>query len=145
MTRYAYRLETMRVKEEGFPYGNEVLTSPEAVANFARRLENSDIEKMLVLYLNTKNRLICIQVFSGTIDRAVIHPREILKHALLAGSNAIVLVHNHPSGLPFASPEDMVLTKSIKSACDMLQIRLLDHVIIGEEGKRVSFMEQHLI
>ena len=70
MTRYAYRLETRRVKEPDFPYTGKPFTSPEAVAEFCRPLQDSDVEKLIVLHLTTKNGLIGIQFFSGTVDRA---------------------------------------------------------------------------
>jgi len=142
---YAYRLETRRIKEDTFPYSNQTLSSPGDVVNFTRTLENSDIEKFLVLYLNTKNRLICIQVTQGTIDHNAVYPREVIKHALLASAASILLVHNHPSGIPDPSPEDKNLTASIKAACTLLDIRLLDHVIIGEEGKHFSFQEARIL
>jgi DNA repair protein RadC len=142
---YAYHLETKRVKEEDFPYGNQQLSSPQVVAQFAKSLQDSDIEKMLVLYLNAKNTLICIQITMGTIDRQVIYPREIMKHALLSGAVSIILIHNHPSGSPEPSPEDKNMTTNIKGACQVLDIRLLDHMVIGEEGRYFSFREAGIL
>ena len=94
MAQYAYRLETRRVKEPNFPYTGKGFTYPEAVAEFCRSLQDSDVERMIVLHLTTKNGLIGIQFFSGTVDRAVVHPREIIKYALLAGGAGVILVHN---------------------------------------------------
>jgi DNA repair protein RadC len=76
MTKFAYRLETKRVKDPDFPYMGINLTNPQEVAEFCRSLQDSDVEKMIVLHLTTKNILIGIQVFSATVDKAVIHPRE---------------------------------------------------------------------
>ena len=134
MTKYAYRLETRRVKEPDFPYTGKGFTQPEAVAEFCRPLQDSDVEKMMVLHLTTKNNLIGIQFFSGTVDRAVIHPREIIKHSLLTAGAAIVLVHNHPSGHPDPSPEDKALTEDIVNCAKLFDIKVLDHVILGETG-----------
>ena len=134
MTKYAYRLETRRVKEPDFPYTGKGFTQPEAVAEFCRPLQDSDVEKMMVLHLTTKNNLIGIQFFSGTVDRAIIHPREIIKHSLLTGGAAIVLVHNHPSGHSDPSPEDKALTEAIVSCAKLFDIKVLDHVILGETG-----------
>jgi DNA repair protein RadC len=90
---------------------------------------------MIVLHLTTKNGLIGIQFFSGTVDRAVVHPREIIKYALLAGGAAsIILVHNHPSGQPDPSKEDRVLTEAIIKCAELFDIRVLDHLILGENG-----------
>ncbi len=143
--KYAYRIETKRIREEEFPYSGQSLNSPNDAARFARSLENADIEKMVILYLNTKNRLICIQITNGTIDRQIIYPREIVKHALLSSAASLILIHNHPSGMPDPSPEDKALTSNIKSACQLLDIRVLDHVILGEEGRYFSFQEGRIL
>jgi len=135
MTRYAYRLETRRIKEPDFPYTGKPFTYPEAVAEFCRSLQDSDVEKLIVLHLTTKNGLIGIQFFTGTVDRAVVSPREIIKYALLAGGAAgLILVHNHPSGLPDPSKEDRVLTDAIIKCADLFDIKVLDHIILGENG-----------
>jgi DNA repair protein RadC len=135
MAQYAYRLETRRVKEPDFPYTGKGFTNPEAVAEFCRSLQDSDVEKMIVLHLTAKNSLIGIQFFSGTVDRAVVHPREIIKYALLAGGAAsIILVHNHPSGHPDPSLEDRGLTEAIIKCAKLFDIRVLDHIILGENG-----------
>lgn len=135
MTKYAFRLETRRIKEPDFPYTGKGFTYPEAVAEFCRSLQDSDVERMIVLHLTTKNGLIGIQFFSGTVDRAVVHPREIIKYALLAGGAAsIILVHNHPSGHPDPSREDRTLTEAIIKCAELFDIRVLDHIILGENG-----------
>lgn len=145
MTKFAYRIETRKVKEADFPYSAVQMTSPEAVAGFARSLEDADVEKFIVLYLNTKNKLIGIKINSGTIDRQVIWPREIIKEAILSGAQSLVLIHNHPSGDPSASQEDIALTKTIIDAATLMDIRVLDHVIIGEAGKYISMTERGLM
>lgn len=134
MTKYAYRLETRRIKEPDFPYTGKGFTHPEAVVEFCRSLQDSDVERMIVLHLTTKNSLIGIQFFSGTVDRAIISPREIVKHSLLAGGAALVLVHNHPSGHQDASLEDRALTEAVISCAKLFDIRVIDHIILGENG-----------
>ncbi len=134
MTKFAYRLETKRVKDPDFPYNGKNLMNPEAVAEFCRSLLDSDVEKMIVLHLSTKNNLIGIQVFSGTVDKAVIHPRELVKQSLLTSGAAIILVHNHPSGLFDPSPEDRALTEAIIGCAKLFDIRVWDHIILGENG-----------
>ncbi len=143
--RYAYHLETRKVRENDFPYSSEPLQNPLAVVNFTKALQDSDIEKFLILYLNTKNRLICIEITSGTIDHQVIYPREIVKHALLSAAASIIIVHNHPSGIPEPSPEDRAITKAIREACQLLDIRTLDHIVVGEDGKYYSFQENRIL
>ncbi len=140
MTKYAYRLETKRIREKDFPYNNQDLCSAEQVFEFCRSLQDLDIEKLITLYLNGLNRLICIQLFPGTINCAVVYPREIIKNALLAGACGVILVHNHPSGGLKFSEADINLTKRVKDACALVEIRLLDHVLIGDGS--VSMQEQ---
>lgn len=143
---FAYRLETKRIKETDFPYdARRALNSPEAVVTFARELENSDVEKMLILYLDRKHHLIGVVIQAGTIDRSVIFPREIAKHALLCSAANVVLVHNHPSGDPTTSPEDQHLTSTIEKALDLFDIQILDHVILGNDGKYFSYAEKGLL
>ena len=145
-TKSAYRLETKRIKEPDFPYhAQAALNSPENVVAFVRALQESDIEKMIILHLNTQHKLICIQIQTGTIDKAVIYPREIIKHSLLSGGASIVIVHNHPGENPEPSLEDHGLTKKIFEACNTLDIHLLDHIIIGDNSSFVSFATLYLL
>ena len=134
MTQYAYRLETKRVKGPDFPYAGKNLDCPEAVAEFCRSLEDSDVEKMIILHLSAKNDLIGIQIFPGTVNKAVVYPREVVKQSLLTATAGIVLVHNHPSGPFDPSPEDRALTQAIFSCAKLFDIRVLDHIILGENG-----------
>ena len=143
--RTAYRLEVRRVKEPDYPYDGTLLDQPVKVINFVKNLESSDIEKMLVLYLDAKNKLVCLQIMAGTINRAVIYPREIVKHAILSSAANVIIVHNHPSGDPTPSPEDKVLIRVIVDACKLLDIPVLDNIIIGTEGKYLSFMESRMM
>ena len=144
MTKYAYRIESRMIREADFPYHGQALCDPRAVAAFLSPLLERDRENMVVLYLNTKNKLIGLSIQEGTIDRSVIYPREIVKAALLSGANAVVLAHNHPSGEPEPSPEDRALTEAILSALKTVNIRLLDHVVIGT-STYCSFFERRLI
>jgi DNA repair protein RadC len=94
----------------------------------------SDIhqEHFGILFLDTQNRLIEDEVmFHGTIDSASVYPRIIVKRALDLGANAIIVGHNHPSGNPEPSTADISITKKIKNACKLFEIRLLDHIIVG--------------
>jgi len=95
-------------------------------------LEHELQEKMLVLYLNNKKRLIAAKtIFIGTINASVVHPREIFKEAIKESSSSIILVHNHPSGDPKPSMNDDVFTYQMREAAKLLDMPLLDHVIIG--------------
>lgn len=102
-------------------------------------------ERVRVLYLNSKNRLLLDHlVHDGTIDEASIHPREVIKRGLDIGASALILVHNHPSGNPEPSRADIQITHRISEAGRLLGITVHDHVIIGTEGQ-VSLRAKGLI
>ncbi len=143
--RYAYSIKTSRVKEPDFPYAGQQLTCTTDLLSFARSLQDSDIEKMLTLYLDAQNQVMGIQITSGTVNQAVVYPREIIRHALLIGSSCIILIHNHPSGHPRPSDADIRLTKTVQEIAKMLDILVHDHVIIGTEGRFYSFREEGVI
>lgn len=102
-------------------------------------------ERVRVLYLNTKNRLLLDHlVHDGTVDEASIHPREVIKRGLDIGATALILVHNHPSGNPEPSRADIQVTHRITEAGRLLGINVHDHVIVGKEGQ-VSLRAKGLI
>ena len=92
-------------------------------------------ERTGVLLLDARNRLIKdLECYRGTLDRALVEPREICKNALLEDAAAVILYHNHPSGDPAPSAEDEEFTRRLRRAAESLGIRLLDHVIVGRSG-----------
>ena len=119
--------------------------SPEQVFNEFRVLENADIESLWILGLNTKNRVQCKEMISlGSLDTAVVYPRVIFKRLLMTDSSSVILVHNHPSGQPEPSNDDIRLTTAVKDGCKLMDIKLLDHIIIGE-GRYFSLREKNLL
>ncbi len=142
--RCAVRLETRQVRERDYPYTGESLLLVKRVVNFARSLENSDIEKFIALCLDSQGVLNCIMVQPGTIKQATVFPREIIKHCILSNSCAVVLVHNHPSGNTLPSTADVKLTKTISEACKIMDITLHDHVIVAT-GRYYSFCENGML
>lgn len=103
------------------------------------------VERVRVLYLDTKNRLIDDHhVGDGSIDEAAIHPREVIRRAMDIGAAALILVHNHPSGSPEPSKADIQITRKIAEAGRLLGVTLHDHVIVGREG-HVSLRAKGLI
>ena len=95
---------------------------------------NLDREQFWVLLLDTKHNVVganCVSI--GTIDASLVHPREVFKAAILANCSAIILAHNHPSGNVAPSPEDKEITMRLVSAGKILGIRVLDHIIVGDE------------
>jgi len=143
-TSFAYRIEARMIKEEDFPYNRTPITHAEDVYNFCKVLQDADVEKLLVLFLGNGNEINCIQVIPGTINHAVVYPREIIKHALLSGSKAIIIVHNHPMGKLEPSEEDRKFTRNIKEACKIMDLTMLDHFIINTEGY-FSFQEKGIL
>ena len=126
--------------------GREALSSPQAVLDFARmKLSGLPHEAFMVIFLNAKNRVLDYKVLQeGTIDRAVIYPRQVVKEALAHHAAGIIFVHNHPSGDAQPSPEDKNLTRSLMEAARTIDLRVLDHLIVGKEGY-CSFVESRLM
>lgn len=89
-------------------------------------------EELRLLYLDTKNALLGEEVHQrGTVDQTAAYPREIVKRALEKGATALIIVHNHPTGDPRPSKQDIEMTKQVKQACELLSIALHDHIIVG--------------
>ncbi len=120
--------------------------SPESIADIYMeelRYEKKEIAKLLLL--DTKGAIIGdVHISSGTLNSSIVHPRDIFREAIMRSANRIVLVHNHPSGDPTPSDQDIVLTKRITDAGSIMGIELLDHIIIGD-GEYTSFKEQGYI
>ena len=111
-----------------------VVKGPEDAYRLVRKqLESADREHFLVILLTSKNTVIGVETISvGTLNASIVHPREALKPAIINSAAAIVLAHNHPSGVPTPSADDITITKRIKKAGEILGIDVLDHVIIGK-------------
>ena len=106
-------------------------------------LKSSDREQMVAILLDTKNGVNGLHVVSvGDLSSAVVHPREVFKAAILANAASLILAHNHPSGDPTPSPEDIAVTRRIAEAGELLGIELLDHVVVGHGGRFVSLKEK---
>ena len=114
----------------------DVLSSADEVLNFVRmKLGHERDEFFMTIYLNAKNRVICHEIAaSGTVDQAVVFPRNILRRALEVGATALILVHNHPSGVAEPSRNDIVLTEKIREVVEVCDIKVLDHIIVGHGG-----------
>ena len=136
----ALRLVSEPVREQ------PVLASWQALLDYLRAdMAHLAHERVRVLHLNSKNRLIRDELVSeGSIDQAAIYTREVIKRALALGSAAIILVHNHPSGDSSPSRQDIAITKDISDAARTLGIAVHDHIIIGKDG-HTSFRSQGLI
>ncbi|MEH6567334.1 MAG: DNA repair protein RadC [Halopseudomonas sp.] len=122
------------------------LTSPGAVRQFLKsRLMALPHEVFACLFLDNQHRVIAFEeLFRGTLDSASVYPREVLKRALAHNAAALILTHNHPSGVAEPSQSDMQLTRRLKESLALLDIRVLDHLIVGD-GEPVSFAERGLL
>ena len=131
-----------RVTKESFSKKSK-LHSPESIYQYLKNeLEMKTQEHFLALYLNTKGELIKKEtLFIGSLNSSLIHPREIFKHAVLNSAAAIIICHNHPSGDPTPSIQDIDITKLIHKNSLMMDIELLDHIIIGKD-RYYSFKER---
>ncbi len=110
---------------------------------FEERLKSEKQEHFFTVLLNTKNFVISIQKIStGILDASIVHPREIFKPAIRNSASRIILVHNHPSGDPEPSEEDLDITNKLKESGELIGIEVLDHVIIGD-GKYWSWLEDN--
>jgi DNA repair protein RadC len=122
------------------------LSSPKATRDFlSARLRDLEHEVFCCLYLDKRHRLIQFEeLFRGTIDGASVHPREIVKLALQRNSAAVIIAHNHPSGVAEPSQADELITQRVREALALVDIRLLDHIIVGDCAC-VSLAERGLI
>ena len=127
---------------------SETISEPYmAIMYFQSELEHWEREVFMVIFLDNQNRLIRTEkMFFGTINQASVHPREVVKAALKCNAAAIIIAHNHPSGECTPSDADRHLTRRIELACDLVDIRFVDHIIVGkgvyfsfEEDKREMF------
>ena len=146
--------QTMRLRELTIRYtvkkdhdnqpvvvGRSLGRPSEAAAALMPLLQDEPAEVFAILCLTTKYRVIAYhEVGRGTLDSVLVNPREVFTAALLAHSAAIVAVHNHPSGDPTPSPDDLDVTRRLAAAGEMLDIPLLDHIIIGD-GRYYSLKE----
>jgi DNA repair protein RadC len=122
------------------------ITSPEDVANlFIPILRDELKEKFIVVCLNSANKIIKQETIStGSLNSSIVHPREVFKVAIECSSASIILIHNHPSGNPEPSNEDIAITKKIVEAGKIIDIQVFDHLIIAGSGF-TSFVERRLI
>jgi DNA repair protein RadC len=118
----------------------------EAAPLLAQYIGETDREVFAVALLTIRHRVLGLHTVSvGCLTSSLVHPREVFKPAILAGAAALLLAHNHPSGDPEPSAEDIALTRRLVSAGQLLGIEVLDHVILGESGRFVSLRERGVL
>ncbi len=143
----ALKTKRIRIRSIRAVFHNEVIrenapdwvkskcTSADNVFELFRDLAKEAKENFVALHLDSKNRIICYDTVSiGSLNASIVHPREVYKAALLSSAAAILFIHNHPSGETTPSREDFEITARLKDAGELLGIRVLDHLIVGETG-----------
>lgn len=124
----------------------DLFDSPQAVKHYLQlQLAAKGHEVFAVLFLDSQHRLIAMEeMFRGTLTQTSVYPREVVLHALRHQAAAVVLAHNHPSGTVQASPADLALTQTLRSALALIDVRVLDHIIVAP-GASLSMAEQGLL
>jgi DNA repair protein RadC len=131
-----------RAIEEQLAAG-QTLSSPQAVKQYLRIVfRQMDHEAFYVLFLDVKNRLIASrEMFRGTLTHTSVYPREVVKEALARNAASVMLAHNHPSGTPDPSEADLLLTRTLKQALGLVEIRVLDHFVVA--GHQIHSFAEH--
>jgi DNA repair protein RadC len=134
-----------RYYEDSLPHG-EAIRSPADTETFLKaRMQHLGHELFCCLYLDNRHRVLRFdELFRGTIDGTSVYPREVVKEALSVNAAAVILAHNHPSGVAEPSQADERITRRLKSALELVDIRLLDHLIVGE-GTATSLASRGLL
>lgn len=138
-------LISLRIVRDGSVAVPPQMRSPaDAYALLRDRFADADREVLVVVILNTKNRVIAVHpVYYGSLDTSTVRINEVFKAAIALGAAAILVAHNHPSGEPDPSPEDVLVTRQIVEAGNLLDIQVLDHIVLGYQ-RYVSLRERGL-
>ncbi len=138
---------TMTISEELPDYLRKTrrVTSSRDVYQMFQHLMSNPREVFLCLHLNSKNTIVCVDpVSQGSLNASIVHPREVFSSALLSAAAGLIFIHQHPSGDPEPSREDIELTTRLQDGAKLLGIRVLDHIIIGED-RYISFADRGLL
>lgn len=133
------------VREKDAIYGAKTIRNPEELASIVKRfLADTDREVFLTVNFSTANTINSIHIVSiGSLDRAIVHPREVFKAAILSNASSIALVHSHPSGSLNPSLEDIDITRKLVKCGEILDIKVIDHMIIADD-QYLSFAQQKI-
>lgn len=136
-----HELKVVRERREGYGCLKKVRGSAEVYEAFREHFGVLDREHFLVLLLDAKNGILGFNTISiGSLTSSLVHPREVFKPVVLMNTAAFILMHNHPSGDPIPSQEDLHITRRIKEIAEVFGVQCLDHIIFGH-GKYVSFVD----
>lgn len=139
--------ENLTVSEEVTNYlkTGTRFTAPSQVYEAFSFLMQETKEMFITLHLDGKNRIICCDLVSiGSLNQSIVHPREVFKTACISNAAALILIHQHPTGDPSPSSEDISITRRLHEAGELMGIKVLDHIIIGD-GEYLSFVERGLL
>lgn len=132
------------VPESAIPNGRQIRSPYDSANLLQERFGLSDRELFIVLHLDTRNKVVSAEVVhQGTLNSSLVSPREVFKGAILANAAAVVVAHNHPSGDPSPSPDDLAVNKNLVSAGKLLDIEVLDHIVFGPD-RFISLRERCL-
>ncbi len=131
----ALPLLARRYFEQSLPAGATIRSPADTEAFLLAKLRHLPHERFCCLYLDNRHRVLRFdELFRGTIDGTSVYPREVVKEALAVNAAAVILAHNHPSGVAEPSQADERITRRLKSALELVDIRLLDHLVVGDAG-----------
>jgi DNA repair protein RadC len=142
--RAAYELARRALAETA--RAGDALASPRAVRDYLQfTLAHRPREIFVAVWLDTQHRVLGVQeLFAGTLTQTSVYPREVVKNALRHNAAAVIFAHNHPSGLAEPSQADQLLTEALKRALDLVDVKVLDHFVVGH-GAALSFVERGLL
>lgn len=150
VTRAAHRDDAVIARALGilrkrFARGAIIMTPVDTWQYLTLELAGNECEVFSAIFLDTRHRVIAFtELARGTLDGASVFPREVAKRALALNAAAVIFVHNHPSGVPDPSTADENITKQLTDALKLVEVRVLDHIIVGAEG-HVSMAERGLV
>ena len=144
---YIPRCQVRLVRDGTITSDRKKIRTPEDAYQILKRyFEDLPNEHFVALLLNTKNHVIAFSpVSTGSLNASVVHPRELFQRAILGNCAAVIMSHNHPSGDPTPSPEDIELSRKLCEAGKIIDIPIVDHIIVGDAGQYLSFKEKGLI
>jgi len=144
MTEHQILEKALEIIASKFIEGDEFTSAKATKEYLTFKLAHHDHEVFAVMFLNSQHQLIEYkEMFQGTIDSANVYPREVLKAVLKANASAVILAHNHPSGMPNPSEADKRITRRLVDALALIDVRVLDHVVVGKTA--ISFAEEGLL
>lgn len=134
-----------RLRQQKWEVGEALRSSEDVFRHFSERLAKEKREMFYVVLLNNKNRKIReVKISEGSLTASLVHPREVYNPVIRESAAAVIFVHNHPSGDPAPSPEDLEITRRLKEVGEVMGIRVLDHVVIGHD-RYYSFSDRGML